>query len=49
MLTLPGVSCAEDAVGVSEQQRLPSACQPPAVWEGPLPWHYQIPPCGLQV
>lgn len=42
-------ACAEAAVGVSEPQRLPAARQPPAVWEGPLSRHYQIPPCGLQV
>lgn len=41
------VCCAEAAVRVSKPQSLPAACPPPAVWEGPLSWHYQIPPCGL--
>lgn len=48
-LTVSDVCCTEAAVRVSEPQRLPAACQPPAIWEGPLPWHYQIPPCPLQV
>lgn len=49
MLTDPAVCCAEAAVRVSEPQRLPAACPPPAVWEGPLSRHNQIPPRELQV